>query len=74
MSSNLKPSSDVEPKHMSKNAIIKASGYTGMQHMMQSYGLKTHEEDDIAEAGAILDGFRQIMQAQWEEKHAAPQG
>ncbi|RDW79464.1 hypothetical protein BP6252_04102 [Coleophoma cylindrospora] len=61
----------VQPKDMSQYAVIKGAGYTGMQHMMQSYGLKIYEDDDVTEAKAIIDGIRQNMQADWEQEHAA---
>jgi hypothetical protein len=34
-----------------------------MNHFMQSYGLKMHDDGDIKEAKAILDGFRKIDEA-----------
>ncbi|RDW91857.1 hypothetical protein BP5796_01251 [Coleophoma crateriformis] len=61
----------VQPKDMSQNAVIKDAGFTGMQHMMQSYGLKMYDAGDVTEAKAIIDGTRQNMQANWEQQHAA---
>jgi hypothetical protein len=43
--------------------MIKDAGFNNMNHMMQSYGLKMSNHEDIQEARAILDGFRKIDEA-----------
>jgi inhibitor of KinA sporulation pathway (predicted exonuclease) len=53
------PSSD----RKSDYRLIKDAGFNNMNHMMQSYGLKMSEHEDIQEARAILDGFRKIDEA-----------
>ncbi|KAH8998484.1 hypothetical protein EDB92DRAFT_1941314 [Lactarius akahatsu] len=44
--------------------------YGGMQGFMHSYGLKMWDDDDVQEAKAILDGFREIDAAAAEEDKA----
>ncbi|PMD28530.1 hypothetical protein NA56DRAFT_742660 [Hyaloscypha hepaticicola] len=53
------PSSD----RKSDYRLIKDAGFNNMNHMMQSYGLKMSEHEDIQEARAILDGLRKIDEA-----------
>ncbi|KAH9002677.1 hypothetical protein EDB86DRAFT_2847478 [Lactarius hatsudake] len=45
--------------------------YGGMQGFMHSYGLKMWNDDDVQEAKAILDGFREIDAAAAEEDKAS---
>ncbi|KAI0248589.1 hypothetical protein BJV78DRAFT_1234696 [Lactifluus subvellereus] len=40
--------------------------YGGMQGFMHSYGLKMYNDDDVQEAKAIIDGFRQLDAADAE--------
>jgi hypothetical protein len=48
--------------------MIKDAGFNNMNHMMQSYGLKMHNHEDIQEAKAILDGYRKIDEAASQKK------
>lgn len=40
-----------------------------MQHFMLSHSLKLDNPEDVQEAKAILDGFRDVSQRGWEEEH-----
>jgi len=48
------PSTNAERNRVAKE------GWGSKYHMMQSYGLKMHDDGDMEEANAILDGYRQI--------------
>lgn len=48
--------------------MIKDAGFNNMNQMMQSYGLKMHNHEDVEEAKAILDGFRKIDEAAGRKK------
>lgn len=43
--------------------MIKDAGFSNMNSFMQSYNLKMHDDDDLQEAKAILDGLRKIDEA-----------
>lgn len=45
-----------------------------MNYFAQSYGLKLHDDDDLAEAKAILLGLRQQEQFAWEESQKTGDG
>jgi hypothetical protein len=53
------PSSD----RKSDYRMVKDAGFDNMNRMMQSYGLKMSNHEDVLEAKAILDGFRKIDEA-----------
>ena len=53
------PSSDRKSDYQ----MVKDAGFDNVNHMMQSYGLKMHNHEDVQEAKAILDGFRKIDEA-----------
>jgi hypothetical protein len=55
-----------QPQDKSNNTIIKESGFSNMNHLMQSYGLKIQEPDHVYEAKQIIEGFRQIGQQQYD--------
>ena len=44
--------------------------YGGMKGFMESYGLKLWDDDDVQEAKAILDGFREMDAAAAEMEKA----
>jgi hypothetical protein len=43
--------------------MVKDAGFRNMNHMMQSYGLKMCNDEDVQEAKNILNGFRKIDEA-----------
>jgi len=49
-----------QPNAKSDNQIIQESGFADMNAMMQSYGLKMWEHDDVLQAKEIIKGFRAI--------------
>jgi hypothetical protein len=51
---------NTQPDQKSDKQILKEGGYTGMNHFMQSYGLKIWNDDDVQEAKEIIKGFRAI--------------
>ena len=54
-------SSAAAPK--SQYRVLKDAGYDNMNHFMQSYGLKSHDDDDLREGKAILEEFRKRDEA-----------
>jgi hypothetical protein len=46
--------------------MAKGAGFKDMTDMMNSYGLKRHNEADFEEAKAILNAFKQEDQKAWE--------
>jgi hypothetical protein len=61
-------SAEVAPKDKSDYRILKDGGFSNMNQFMQSYGLKMHNDDDIQEAKGIIEGFRQVDQANYEAR------
>jgi hypothetical protein len=75
MSSNQKSSSNkanttdtTQPKDYSNYRMIKEAGFDNMLTFMASYGLKIHDDEQLAEGKAILEGLRQCAQHDWEAK------
>lgn len=61
-------SAEVAPQDKSDYSILKDGGYSNMNHFMQSYGLSMHKDDDVQEAKSIIEGFRQVDQANYDAK------
>ena len=59
-------STSLQPKDRSISQGVKNAGFTNFTHMMNSYGLKRHDEDDVQEAKAILAAFNKADQEDWE--------
>jgi hypothetical protein len=62
----LESATDTQPKDKSLSQMSKALGFSNMNDMMNSYGLKRHNEEDFEEARAILEAFKQQDQKGWE--------
>ncbi|PMD49323.1 uncharacterized protein K444DRAFT_622882 [Hyaloscypha bicolor E] len=58
--SSTKASSNSSSGEKSQNQMIKDAGFSNMNRFMQSYNLKMHDDDDLREAKAILDGLRKV--------------
>jgi len=56
----------LQPKDRSISQMVKGAGFKDLTHMMNSYGLKRHDEADVQEAKAILEAFKQADQEDWE--------
>jgi len=74
MSSNKNTKPETQPKDKSDNQILKEGGYSGMKNMMDSYGLKLSNDDDVQEAKAIIEGFRAVDQQQSNAGKQEPKG
>lgn len=61
-------SAEGNPQDKSNNQILKEGGFSDMKHMMDSYGLKMYEDDDVQEAKRIVEGFRQVDQRNYDAK------
>ena len=64
-SATLKPMqcpTSLQPKDSSISQMIKDAGFEDMTHVMNSYGLKRHDEADFQKAQAILEAFRDVDQ------------
>jgi hypothetical protein len=62
----IQPSSNIQPKDRSLSQTPKGAGFKDINDMMNSYGLKRHNQEDFEEAKAILDAFKQQDQKVWE--------
>jgi len=63
-----KNTSSVQPKDRSDSSFHKEGGWGNMQNFAQSYGLKIHNDEDLEEAKAIRDAYREYDQRVWEEE------
>jgi hypothetical protein len=62
----IQSSSNIQPKDRSTSQMVKGAGFKDLNGMMNSYGLKSHEQGDFEEAKAILDAFKEQDQKAWE--------
>jgi hypothetical protein len=46
--------------------MIKEAGFRNMPDFLGSYGLKMHDDGQLAEGKAILGGLREVAQREWE--------
>lgn len=70
-SSNSKGSaaSESQPKDGSNNSFYKDGGWGNQKNFIESHGLKMHNDNDIQEAKAIRDAYREHDQRVWEEEN-----
>jgi len=74
MSSKKNTTAEVPPSEKSDYQILKEGGYSGMKGMMDSYGLKLYNDDDVQEAKEILKGFRAIDQQAYDARQEEQKG
>ncbi|CZR60126.1 uncharacterized protein PAC_10021 [Phialocephala subalpina] len=57
-----------EKAQKSDYSIVKEGGYGNMKNFAESHGLRLHNGEDVQEAKAILDVFREYDRRAWEEQ------
>ncbi|KUJ11626.1 uncharacterized protein LY89DRAFT_688818 [Mollisia scopiformis] len=72
--SSTKATSTTQPDDKSYNSFYKEGGWGNMKNFAESHGLRLDKHEDIEEAKAIRDGYREQDQRAWEEAQAAKGG
>ncbi|KAF8862108.1 hypothetical protein BDZ45DRAFT_586067 [Acephala macrosclerotiorum] len=66
--STSKDASTTQPKDKSNYSMVREGGYGSMKNFAESQGLRLYNDEDVQEAKAILDAFREHDQRAWEEQ------